>query len=429
MSVVGAPRPRHGLDLLRELSVRHDAPTGVHLQIADRCNHTCAHCYQIQGMKGEISRESLFSLLDDLAAAGVLTLNVSGGEATLRPDLVEILQYARSKGFAVRLYTNAFLVSDALADAIAAVGVLDVHVSVYSHVASDHDAVTRVPGSHTKTLNGVRALRARGVRVTLKSPALALCPGGPPGVERIAKELGCGYSGSTEITAMEDGSMSSRDASATSQSLLQMGMIDPWLPSEGDAAKRKSKLSGAPCGVGTSGMVVLPNGDLLPCTDTIVPLGNLTQKSFKRILGERTETAMFRQLTWSSVHGCRDCDLLLACRRCHATAMHQGGDYLGPYAAGCERARARYEAGANGLTVLEPEEGCEPSRSASVGPYRIESHGVLRPIPDVHTLEDEAQVARHPWIRGGAVAPHGDDGGRTPALVKLRRKAPSSNAP
>lgn len=429
MKPTGAARSRHGLDLLRELSHRHDAPTGVHLQIADRCNHTCAHCYQIQGLKGELSLDEIFALLDDLADAGVLSLNVSGGEATLRPDLLDILRYARQKGFAVRLYTNAFLVNDAMARTLAEIGLLDVHVSLYSHIPAHHDAVTCVPGSHARTLQGVRAMRAHGLRVTLKAPALTLCPGGPVGVEVIANELGCGFVGSTEITPMEDGSMRSREAASSTRALLDMGMLEPWVPSPDDDRKRAAKLAGAPCGVGTSGVVILPNGDVLPCTDTIVPLGNLTRSPFKTILAERSETALFRSLTWASVHGCRDCDLILACRRCHATAAHQAGDYLGPYPAACERARSRYEAGVGSLTVLPPTAECDPARDPALGPYKIEAPGRLRPIADLRSDDDEATAAKHPWIRGMSGSPHTPaDGGRNPALVELKRKVPANRA-
>ncbi|MBI5516568.1 MAG: radical SAM protein [Deltaproteobacteria bacterium] len=425
-------RPRHGNDLLRELSSRALSPTGVHLQVADRCNHACAHCYQHQGQKGELSLDALKAVLDDLARARVLTLNVSGGEATLRPDLLELLAYARARGFAVRLFTNAFLVDDTLADGIAALGLLDVHVSVYSAVASQHDQVTRVPGSHARTLHGVRTLRARGVRVTLKCPAIALGPGGAAGVEVLARALGCGFSASTELTAMEDGDLAPRALQVSAEALLGQGLLEPWVPGPDDGPRREKKLAGAPCGVGTSGLVVLPDGELIPCTDTVVPLGNLTRKGLRETLDTSETAGLFRELTWAHVHGCRDCDLLLGCSRCHATALHVGGDYLGPYEPACARARARYRAGLGAeVELLAPSEGCEPGRRGALGPYRITAPGRLLPVPDVVTETDRARAEKHRWLRkdahnpGGAEAapyPPGGEGGRTPRLVPLRRR-------
>ncbi|MBP6835429.1 MAG: radical SAM protein, partial [Deltaproteobacteria bacterium] len=189
-----------GAQLLRSLALAHGRPMGVHLQVADRCNHACHHCYQVQGEKGELTLEQLRSVIDGIADAGVFTLNVSGGEATLRPDLFDILRYARGKGFALRLYTNGFLIDEAYADELARIGLLEVHVSLYSSVAEEHDAVTRVPRSFERTVAAVTALRERGVRVVLKTPATTLSVEGARSVEAIALRLGCEHHLSADLT-------------------------------------------------------------------------------------------------------------------------------------------------------------------------------------------------------------------------------------
>jgi radical SAM protein with 4Fe4S-binding SPASM domain len=390
--------PKNGLQLLRALADKRGVPSGVHLQVADRCNHTCQHCYQVQGEKGEMSLDEVKGVLDDLAAQGVLQLSVSGGEATLRRDLLDILRYARSKRFAIRLYTNAFLVDEAMADGLAAVGLYEVHVSVYSDIEDEHDAVTRVPGSHRRTLAGVRAMRARSMRVVLKCPATSLAPAGAAGVERIAKELGCSFAPGSDITPMENGSLEPLRVAQPFEALVRAGIITPWVPSENDAKRRESKLRGPSCGVGRSSVVVLPNGDVLPCTDTPRAVGNLTRDTLRDVL-ERPDLSLFRTLTTADVHGCRDCDLLPACERCHATALHEAGDYLGPYPTGCARARARYAAGVGALTVRAPAEGCASDRNPQMGPYRIETEGVLIPVADVRTERDEELANQHPWLR------------------------------
>lgn len=398
----GAAGYRNGHELLAALAARRGAPVAAHLQVADRCNHACAHCYQVQGERGEMTLAQVCGVLDRLAAAGVLLLNVSGGEATLRADLVDILRAARARGFALRLYTNAFLIDDSLAGEIAGVGILEAHVSLYSDRAADHDAVTRVPGSWERTTRGVRALRARGVRVVLKAPATALTPGGPAGVARLGGELGCHVVASSEITPREDGSLEPLAVAADPAALVREGVLRAWTPGADDADLRRRKVATASCGVGTKSVVVLSNGDVQACTDTPLRLGSLTDGGWEDIAGSR-ELPLFHALTWGDVHGCRDCDLLGACARCHASALHEAGDYLGPYASACGRARARYAAGAGGLELLPPAPGCAPERRGEVGPYRIEGPGRLRPIADVVSVEDEARARRHPWLRRSPV--------------------------
>ncbi len=416
-----------GSDLLRSLATRQGRPMGVHLQVADRCNHACQHCYQVQGEKGELSLDELRGVIDGIADAGVFTLNVSGGEATLRPDLLDILRHARGRGFAVRLFTNGFLIDAAYADALALIGLLEVHISLYSGEAAEHDAVTRVPGSFVRTAGAISALRERGVRVVLKTPATTLSLKGTRSVEALALRLGCEHHPSTDLTMREDGADDPWAVRVTPEDLLREGLLQPWSPPADAEAARAEKLAKYPCGVGRSGLVVLPDGRLQACTDTPSILADLTRESLSAALDAAPERALFEGLTWSRIHGCRDCDLLPACQRCHATALHEGGDYLGPYASACARARARYAAAAGGLDVLPPSADCGPDRDPAVGPFSIVASGVIRPERDVRSPGDEALARRFEWLRPA----HGNkaDGGELVTLRRRRDGAPLHASP
>lgn len=410
------PRFSHGAHLLGALAAKRGLPMGVHLQIADRCNHACVHCYQIQGLKGELDLAGVCRVIDDLAEAGVLALSVSGGEATLRPDLLDILRHARGRGFAIRLYTNGFTVDAKLAGALAEIGLLEVHVSVYSTLAEEHDAVTRVPGSLQKTLSGVRRMREAGLRVILKTPMVALACQGAAGVKALAASMGCGFSAGTDLTAMEDGSLDPLAVRAGNEQLAQAGLLKGWVPGSEQARLHEERLGQAACGVGASGVVVLPNGDVLPCTDTPVVLGNLTTAKLNTVLNETPDAALFRGLTLGDVHGCRDCALLVGCKRCHATALHEGGDYLGPYLSACDRTLARYALGlGHAVTVLDPAEGCDATRDRRVGPFEILSPGVVLPVVDRITEEDQQRADAFRWIRKKSPDMSGQ-------IVTLRRK-------
>lgn len=386
--------------LLQKLASQAGVPAGAHLQIADRCNHACQHCYQVQGRKGELSLEELKAVLDDLAASGVMLLNISGGEATLREDFLDILRYARSKGFALRLFTNGYTMTPLLATELRQVGVLGVDVSVYSDTPEQHDAITRVPGSFRKTLAGIRALLEAGIRVHLKAPATSLVPDAGTRVERLAKELGHGTSvvTSMDITPMEHGDLSTKALSPSPEELLANGALKPWAPKADPVEAMHTARKERSCGACKDGVAILSNGDLRPCTDIVAPLGNLTKRKFLDIYKEAS-AGLVSSLTWNDIHGCRDCELLPACERCHAAASHEAGDLLGPYASGCMSATTRYRGSVGEVKFLPPAEGCEPNRSPKVGPFRIVEPGVLQAIPDRLTAEDEERRRKFPWIQ------------------------------
>src|SRR5579871_5546249 len=131
-------------------------PLGVHLDLTWRCNERCVHCYLDHDDQGEMSFGEIDALLPQLADAGVFFLTLSGGEPLLRRDLFDIVRRARQLAFNVKLKTNGILIRECEAALIRELGVDSVQISVYSHRAETHDAITRAPGSLARTIAAIR---------------------------------------------------------------------------------------------------------------------------------------------------------------------------------------------------------------------------------------------------------------------------------
>jgi len=82
MTTVPFHGKRSAMHVIAQLARDRDTPLSAMIEIADRCNEACVHCYQVQGQKGELSTDEWRSILDELAEMGVLFLTISGGEAT-----------------------------------------------------------------------------------------------------------------------------------------------------------------------------------------------------------------------------------------------------------------------------------------------------------------------------------------------------------
>ena len=135
-----------------------------------RFNLTCKHCYSISGdvdFPGELSTADVFQVLDDLKAARVPALILSGGEPLMRPDIFEISARAKSLGFYLALSTNGTLIGPELADRIAAAGYDYVGISL-DGIGETHDRFRRSPGAFRAALNSLRMLRDRGVKVGVR---------------------------------------------------------------------------------------------------------------------------------------------------------------------------------------------------------------------------------------------------------------------
>lgn len=135
-----------------------------------RCNLTCLHCYSISTDKdfaGELSRQEVSTVMQDLKAFGVPVLILSGGEPLLRPDIFDIALEAKAMGFYVGLSTNGTLIDAAMAQRIAAVGFDYVGISL-DGIAETHDRFRRKEGAFDASLAAIRLLHAVQVKVGIR---------------------------------------------------------------------------------------------------------------------------------------------------------------------------------------------------------------------------------------------------------------------
>lgn len=135
-----------------------------------RCNLKCKHCYSISAdcdFPGELTRDEVFGVMDDLKAFGVPILILSGGEPLLRPDIFEISERAKAMRFYVGLSSNGTLIDAALADRIRKTGYDYVGVSL-DGIGATHDRFRCKQGAYDEALRGLRLLRDRGVKVGVR---------------------------------------------------------------------------------------------------------------------------------------------------------------------------------------------------------------------------------------------------------------------
>ena len=138
------------------------------IELTYGCNLRCVHCYNpTHKAHGEWTRQ-FCQLLEHLAEQGCLWVNFTGGELFSRPDALEILRHARDLGILFDVLTNATLVTPSVAKEIKAASPHCVEVSLYGATPRTYEAVTRVPGSYSKFIQGVESLQAEGVPLLLK---------------------------------------------------------------------------------------------------------------------------------------------------------------------------------------------------------------------------------------------------------------------
>ncbi len=136
------------------------------------CNNRCTFC--VQGDKREHipdrTTDELRALLE--ARAGTVSGVVfTGGEVTLRSDLVELVRYARGLGYrSIQIQTNGRRLSyRPYVRALREAGATEIAAALHGSGPAIHDALTRARGSFLQTSKGLRNSALEGLTVISNS--------------------------------------------------------------------------------------------------------------------------------------------------------------------------------------------------------------------------------------------------------------------
>lgn len=168
------------------------------------CNLACGHCGNpVEGKEGdgpwrhgnELRTEEVKRIFREVAEdfpPGTVSVGITGGEATLRADLCEIVAHMRDLGFRVSLTTNGFLTGKdpALLDRLVASGVRLFTISV-DGLRESHDRQRGIPGSFDLVVRTLERLRDvhPDVQVVVNTCATPYNWQDVPGVYALMQEL------------------------------------------------------------------------------------------------------------------------------------------------------------------------------------------------------------------------------------------------
>ena len=137
---------------------QYSAPLRMDMALTFRCQNDCIHCYAGGPHETpELSTEQWKTAIDRLSDVGVFILTFTGGEPTLRDDLPELLLYAQTKGMVTGLISNGRRLKDKeFVDTLEKSGLDFVQITLESHIAEVHDAMTGAVGSWKETVEGIQ---------------------------------------------------------------------------------------------------------------------------------------------------------------------------------------------------------------------------------------------------------------------------------
>ncbi len=149
-----------------------EPPIGLLAELTHRCPLQCPYCsnpLELVRRSAELATDEWKRVFDEAAALGVLQLHLSGGEPTARPDLEELVAHARSLELYCNLITAGVGIPETRLDALVEAGLEHVQLSIQDVDPEGCDRIAGYRDSLAKKLAFARAVRARGLPLTLNA--------------------------------------------------------------------------------------------------------------------------------------------------------------------------------------------------------------------------------------------------------------------
>jgi len=347
---LGADGSTEFSDTQTELSARFkENPILYSLQVelTSACNERCIHCYmppkrhQQHADAGMVRR-----IIDEYAGMGGLSFTFGGGECMLHPDFADLLAYARSRDLSVSVLSNLTKLDDRLLAALRDARISQLQVSVYSMNPDEHDHITKVSGSLSRTLRAVERLVEANVPVQISCPVMRTNYRSFKNVLEWAQSRGMKAQSDFIMMARSDfttDNLSERiDDEQTVELLADILESDKQYKEAVEESVDRLDAADEPvCGVGRGTLTIGADGNCFPCAGWQgMKVGNVSTQSLAEIWKDSESLGRLRKITKDDFPECRVCPDRDYCAMCLVRNFNEsGGDMMALPKRFCQVAR------------------------------------------------------------------------------------------
>ncbi len=304
------PRVWMGSQLSSKLLPSTIRPLSAHLKFTENCQAGCISCdYWKSRWQDRIDTDRAVKLLNEIGAAGIHTLRLTGGEPLLRKDLFEILQRADTTSFKrIILQTNGLLLKKLHKD-INASPITKVAVSI-DGLKESNDLIRGIQGYFDLGIEGIKSLRDKQIAISVTLNRLSA-----EELEKLA-DVAYGLGAKVEFNIL-----------SRSLSFLKDADLASMWPQGSDVAKivrfvrdnlkrpayevdyisryyNNEAIEEPACVLGYLQVFVLSNGDVLTGCYPLKPVGNILRDSLATILASEAYSRQCMAMIRRECPGC-----------------------------------------------------------------------------------------------------------------------------
>jgi len=329
-------------------------PTHPVWEVTNACNLRCEQCHASSGkpLPDELDTEEGKKLLDEIAAIDEFrSLVITGGEPLVRPDILELVGYARSLGLEITFATNGTLLTRDIARELKKMGVVNVAIGLNANDRLVHEQITRVLGSFEKTRQAITIVAEMGMGLHINTTVMEANRQAIPGLLDFASEVGAQVvllyqlvpagrgEAEMELSIKEYLALTGMVAEKqrTSKALI-MPTCSPqyWgyllnrnshKPSRLDMKLAGTLFKG--CIAGSGMCYIKADGEVWPCPFVPLSGGNARDIPLREIWYDSELFQNLRKRENLTGQRCRSCRFRYICGGCRGRAYAHSGDYLG----------------------------------------------------------------------------------------------------
>lgn len=316
--------------------------TDLTIEITNRCNERCIHCYLPPRLKEDGKIMNLYKaqkLIDEFAEMGGRTITLTGGEVLLHQDLIVLLRYIHAKHLQIIIYSNLIALSEDTLKVIKNINVSYIQVSLYGTTPTAHDSVTGKKGSCARTKQSIERIKGAGIPIRIVCPVMRENRNDVINVIKFAKDNDIPIELELNITPREDRSndnLKHRLSINEMESLLielreyDKGYIDNILQRHKyvyDKTFNFAEYTNYPiCTAGHYGLYITADGKVATCPNLQgAGIAYIDNASLKEIWCENKNIMEIRKITEGTFLKCISCAASDYCFRCFARNYTETG--------------------------------------------------------------------------------------------------------
>ncbi len=145
-----------------------DTLRSIELAVTYQCQAACHKCYSVNlndKVRPYLTVGQIQNIMDQALKLGLIHINITGGEPTLRKDLLEIIEVCSPRKIMVSLVTNALTMTRNMMKMLKDAGLNTIQISLDSSDPETHDKLRGIKGCFGKAMDAAVWAREFGINL------------------------------------------------------------------------------------------------------------------------------------------------------------------------------------------------------------------------------------------------------------------------